>query len=104
MLDENPLAHHPYVQKLAQRKLSRRFAPTGSALRELLLTSIQELIQETEEETALSRERQYLQLWLQRYTIAHELKVTREHCSLTVRKRVIKMLVAKFASGVRAKD
>ena len=54
MLDENPLAHHPHVEKLAQRKFSRRFAPTGSALRELLLTSIQELIQETEEETALA--------------------------------------------------
>ncbi len=109
MLEENPLAHHPFADKLAQRKYSRRFSPSGSALRELLLTCISEVISETEEESALYRENQYLKLWMQGLNvtqIARELEVTREHCSQTVRRRVIQMLVAKFAvvSSMGAKN
>ncbi len=103
MLEENPLAHHPTIVRLAQRKYSRRFAPTGSALREVLLKSIEELIDETEEEPALSRECQYLRLWLQGKNvtqIARELQVTREHCSQTVRRRVLQMMVSKFEMRV----
>ena len=100
MLEENPLAHYPFADRLAQRKYSRRFSPSGSALRELLVTCIGEVISETEEESALYRENQYLKLWMQGLNvtqIAQELAVTREHCSQTVRRRVIQMLVAKFA-------
>ena len=103
MLEENPLAHHPTIVRLAQRKYSRRFAPTGSALREVPLKSIEGLIDETEEEPALSRECQYLRLWLQGKNvtqIARELQVTREHCSQTVRRRVLQMMVSKFETRV----
>ena len=103
MLEENPLAHHPYIENLSLRRYGRRFAPTGSALREVLMACITELIQETEQEPALSRECQYLSLWMEGYNvtqIARELKLTREHCSQTVRRRVIHMLESKFSSVV----
>ena len=32
MLEDNPLARHPYIDNLSRRKYGRRHAPFGSAL------------------------------------------------------------------------
>ena len=99
-LNRSPLLRLAAVEKLAEARFADCIHPGAVALRLILRQAVSETIREMEDDPALLRMRQFLELYASgaSVTVASEhLGLSREHCSRVLKKRAVRLVAEKFA-------
>lgn len=94
------------VERYADSRYKKRICAKGFALRDLLRSSIDSVVEETADEQGLLRVHQFLSLFRQGrivVEISRQLGLSREYVSRVHRREALQLVTAKFMSlaGVR---
>ena len=107
-LNASPLTRLRGVERHADSRYKKRICAKGFALRDLLRSSIDSVMEETADEKGLLRVHQFLILFRQGVTvveISRQLGLSREHVSRVYRKKARHLVTVKFLclAGVLAR-
>lgn len=105
-LNASPLTRLRGVERYADSHYKKRICAKGFALRDLLRSSIDSVVEETADEKGLLRVHQFLTLFRQGVTvieISRQLGLSREHVSRVYKKEALHLVTVKFLclAGVR---
>lgn len=105
-LNASPLTRLRGVERYADSRYEKRICAKGFALRDLLRSSIDSVVEETADEKGLLRVHQFLILFRQGITvveISRQLGLSREHVSRVYKKEALHLVTVKFLclAGVR---
>lgn len=99
-LNHNPLLRLAAVERLADARFADCIHPGAVALRLILRQAVDETIREMEDDPALLRMRQFLELYASGASVtaaSANLGLSREHCSRVLKKRAVRLVAEKFS-------
>ena len=104
-LNRSSLARLSYVEKLAREHHGGRILPRGLALREVLVSCVDNVVNDLDGEPSLSRECRYLTMLkngLNTRQISGELGLSREHVSRVYRRRALELVTNEFLLTIKS--
>jgi len=103
-LNRSPLARLAYVEKAAKEQYSSHVLPRGLALRVILESCIDEVINDLSSEPALKNQCDYLRMIKNGVTckeISRQLGLSREHVSRVCRRKAIELVTEEFLIRIK---
>ena len=102
-LNSSPLARLACVERLAKNRYDGHVLPRGLALRELILSCVNQVTNDAGKDPGLSRACQYLHLratGLSCRQISDQMHLSREHVSRFYRRKALALLTERFLSMI----
>ena len=106
-LNQNPLAHVAYIERLAAEKYRGQILPRGVALRRTILDCVDEVCTQLVDESGLAKARDYLRMRADGYTCKNasmRLGLSREHVSGGIRPKALQLLAEQFIAVTKRGD
>jgi hypothetical protein len=106
-LNRSPLARLSYVERAARDQYGGRLMPRGLALRAILESCIDEVVNDLSGEPALKNQCEYLRMIKSGVTckeIGRALGRSREHVSRKYRKEAVALVSEEFLQGIRGEE
>ena len=99
-LNRSPLLRLAAVERLAEARFADCIHPGAVALRQILRQAVSETLREMEDDPALLRMRQFLELYAAGASVtaaSEHLGLSREHCSRVLKRRAVRLVAEKFS-------
>ena len=104
-LNGSPLAGLAYVKRLAEEEYRGHILPRGLALRQLILSCVEDVVSDVGKDGGLSRSCRYLRLRTAGFScnqIGKEMGLSREHVSRFYRRKALELLTERFLATINS--